>query len=160
FDVELDGEHYVEMHVDGGVSSEVFVRAALLSLDLAALHSGARPLAGSDLYVIVAGKLYSDPNWVKPRTQSIASTAISALLYAEARNDLFRLFCLSLVTGLNFHLTAIPQEFKLGPDAFSFDREEMEQLYAAGFEAGKNGGGWYRRLPGAIAEERSPPRTG
>src|SRR5205085_1378307 len=93
-------------------------------------------------------------------TQTIASTSISALLSAQTRNDLFRLYCLSLVTGLNFHLTAIPQDVKLGPDGFSFDPEEMQQLFAVGFEAGQTGTGWYSRLPGAIAEERSPPRTG
>jgi predicted acylesterase/phospholipase RssA len=160
FNVEFAGNHFVEMHVDGGVSNEVFVRASLLNLDLDALRAGARPLAGSNLYVIVAGKLYADPDCVKPRAQNIASTAIFALLSGQTRNDLFRLYCLSLVTGLDFHLTAVPQDAALGGDAFSFEPEEMEHLFAAGFEAGQKGSGWYHRLPGAIAEERSPPRTG
>ncbi len=160
FDVELDGQHYTEMHVDGGVSAEVFLRASLLSLDRELLRAGGRPLAGSNLYVIIAGKLYADPACVKPRTSDIASTAILSLLAAQTRNDLFRMFCLSLVTGLEFHLTAIPQDLVLDPNGFSFDPEEMRKLYAVGFDAGKNGSAWYRRLPGVIAEERSPPRTG
>src|SRR5207248_4738421 len=55
--VEVDGKAYEELHVDGGVTAALFFRPPVVPPgQVAAL--GDHPLAGSNLYVIVAGKLF------------------------------------------------------------------------------------------------------
>jgi predicted acylesterase/phospholipase RssA len=63
--VDVDGKQYEEMHVDGGVTASLFFRPPQAPRDrVAAL--GDRPLAGSNVYVVVAGKLYCDPDGPAP----------------------------------------------------------------------------------------------
>ena len=46
------------------------------------------PLYRSNLYIVVAGKIYADPDGVRPRTLRIALAALGSLLYATTRGDL------------------------------------------------------------------------
>ncbi len=46
--VEVNGRRFTEMHVDGGATTGVFLRASTLHLDREALRAGRPPLAGSD----------------------------------------------------------------------------------------------------------------
>jgi predicted patatin/cPLA2 family phospholipase len=158
-DVEIDGKRSTEMHVDGGVSTVVFVRASMLGVDESALRDGARPLAGSDLYVITAGKLYADPQCVAPEFRTIAGSSIESLLHAQTRNDLFRVYCLSLVTGMRFRLAAVPQEFEMGKGSLEFDPALMRRLFEAGYAAGKDGTAW-REPPVAEPAGQDVPRSG
>jgi Patatin-like phospholipase len=158
-DVEIDGKRYTEMHVDGGVSTEVFVRASMLGVDETALRDGARPLTGSDLYVITAGKLYADPECVAPQFRTIAGSSIESLLHAQTRNDLFRVYCLSLVTGMRFRLAAVPQDFPMGKDSLAFDPAVMRRLFEEGYEAGAKGTAW-REPPVAEPAGQDVPRSG
>jgi hypothetical protein len=59
---------------------------------------------------VVAGKLYADPEHVKPRALPIASTSASALIYAETRGELLKLYTACLLTGMDYHIAAIPPD--------------------------------------------------
>src|SRR5262249_9553480 len=123
-DVQINGRPHTELHVDGGASASMFVR---LPEEAQTLH-GRRPLAGSNLYIIVAGKIYADPAPVRPSFFPVAGSSISSLLYAEARGDLYRLFTGSLVSGIKFQMAAIPQEFAIKSDSTTFGSTEIRQL--------------------------------
>ena len=116
--VEVDGKAYEELHVDGGVTAALFFRPPVVPPgQVAAL--GDHPLAGSNLYVIVAGKLFADPGCVDRRFTRIAADSISALLYAQTRGDLFQMFALCLAGRMNYHLTGIPADAPAPADATS-----------------------------------------
>jgi hypothetical protein len=155
-DVEINGAKYQETHVDGGTTAAVFFQPFMLNLD----KNDIRSRSGSNLYVIDAGKLYADPHCVDPRIIKIARTAIRGMLYAGARNDLARLGTLALITGLNYHLAAVPQDFPLNLDTLDFDRNEMRRLFDEGFRQGKNGGEWHTRLEHLGVDEDILPRSG
>jgi predicted acylesterase/phospholipase RssA len=157
--IEVDGKVYEEFHVDGGVTASVFFRPPQVRREqLTALSD--RPLAGSNLYVIVAGKLFADPAPVKRRLLPIAESAISALLYAQTRGDLFQLYALCLSTGMNYRLSAVPADVPVPDDATSFDPVEMTRLFETGRERARTGDLWRATPPGTQSGEEVPIRGG
>jgi hypothetical protein len=159
-EVEVNGRRLTELHVDGGATTGVFLRASTLNLDREGLNNGRQPLAGSDAYVIVAGKLYSDPTCTDRRAIPIGESSLQSLLYSQTRGELFRIYTLCLLGGMNYHLAAIPEDFPVPSDAMSFDRKEMSRLYEAGFAAATGGRAWQATPPGTEPHEQTRPRTG
>ncbi|MFL5341025.1 MAG: patatin-like phospholipase family protein [Gemmataceae bacterium] len=164
-EVEIDGKQYTELHVDGGASASLFLRLPELPPDQAAevqrlVAEGHRPLSGSNLYIIVSGKLFADPAPVRLGFVPVAGSSLTSLLYAEARGDLYSLFTGSLVSGIKYHLTALPQEFVVNPDATSFDPVEMRRLYDEGVRIGKSPRPWQPVPPGPDLNEGCIPRAG
>ena len=159
-EVEVNGKKFTEMHVDGGATAGVFLRASTLHVDPDALKSKQQPLAGSDVYVIVAGKLFADPACTERRTVNIGGSALTSILYAHTRGELFRIYTLCVLGGMKYHLASIPEDFKLGGDAMSFDTDEMRRLYDAGIASATGGRAWRDTPPGAEPHEQPRPRTG
>ena len=157
--VEVDGKVTDEVHVDGGVSASLFFRPPQVPKDQLA-ELGDRPLAGSNLYIIVAGKLFPDPAPVKPRFLSIVQSSISGLLYAQTRGDLFQLYSLSMATGMNYRLSAIPTDAPMPTAATTFDPATMTRLYEAGRRQAGTAGVWRETPPGNRPGEEVPVRGG
>jgi hypothetical protein len=155
-DVDIDGKKYQEMHVDGGTTTCVFFQPYMLNLDSRDIRSR----AGSNMYVILAGKLYADPSDVEPSIINIVGTGLRTLIYAGSRNDLGRLYTLAQITGVNFRLAELSQDFPVNPDSFTVDPKEMRRLYDEGYRQGLNGGEWQTRLSNAGLNEEILPRTG
>src|SRR5262249_20604192 len=74
--VTVDGVPHIERHVDGSTSSSMFFVPPYVSpMERANLPT--TWLHGSDLFILVAGKLYADPVPIKTRSIYIASHAVS-----------------------------------------------------------------------------------
>jgi hypothetical protein len=155
----VDGKPAEELHVDGGVTASVFFRPPHVPRGRLR-RLGDRPLEGSNMYVVVAGKLYADPGCVERRLIPIAADSISALLYSKTRSDLFQLYALALATGMNYHMTAVPADLEVPQDATSFDPKAMSGLYEAGRQQAKAGDGWRATPPGTQPGEEVPVRGG
>jgi Patatin-like phospholipase len=160
FKITVNGTEYTELHVDGGVTSEVFVRLALLNVSTEQLESGPRPLEGSTVHILLAGKLFADPACTKPKLIGILGSSVSSLIYGMTQNDILRIGYLCLLTGMEYRFAAIPREFEDDGDALNFEPKSMGKLFQAGYELGRTGTGWRSRSPGTLAEEQSVPRTG
>jgi len=160
FDVTINGQQFTELHADGGATTGVFVRASTLPVHGQDLKGSSSPLSGSDVYVIVSGKLYADPNCTDRRTVKIGESSLQSLLYSQARAELFRIYTLCLLGGMNYHLASIPEDFPAPREAMKFNPEESRKLYSAGFAAVTSGQAWRATPPGAEAHEQIRPRTG
>lgn len=121
--------------------------------------AGEHPLAGSNVYIIVAGKLFADPGCVDRRFTRIAADSISALLYAQTRGDLFQLFALCLAGRMTYNLTGIPADSPAPADATTFDPAEMGRLFERGRELAKGGNPWRPSPPGLARGELVPIRS-
>ena len=157
--VEIDGKPAEELHVDGGVTASLFFRSPQVRPDQLR-RLGERPLDGSNVYIIVAGKMYADPGCVERRLLPIAADSISALLYSQSRGDLFQLYALSLATGMNYRMTSIPMDVPVPSDATSFEPKVMGWLYEQGYERAKSGKLWRTTPPGTEPGEEVPIRGG
>lgn len=158
-DLQVDGKPAEELHVDGGVTASLFFRSPQVPRP-EVRRLGERPLDGSNLYIIVAGKYYADPGCVERRLIPIAADSITALLYSKCRADLFQLYALALSTGMNYRVTAIPPELKLPGDAATFDPAAMTFLYNAGREQAAGSNLWRSSPPGTEPGEEVPVRGG
>jgi hypothetical protein len=158
-DVDIDGRTVEELHVDGGVSRSMFFRPPYVPPGQRE-GFGPNSLYDSDLYVLVAGKLYADSDAVKPRALAIAGSAITSLLYSQARGDIDRLFNYAVLTGMNFRLGAIPQEFEMSNQALKFDRAEMTRIFEEGRRLGREQKFWNSQPPALDVTEELRARTG
>lgn len=157
--VTVDGVRYVERHVDGNTSSAMFFVPPYMPAEARATLPSTW-LHGSDLYILVAGKLYADPVPVKARTFRIAGNAISTVLYDQTRSDLHKLFLLSVLTGMNFNMTAIPKDLPVSTDSTNFDPAQMSLMFETGAEWARNNRPWRQTPPGYEPGEGSKYRSG
>jgi hypothetical protein len=158
-EVEVNGRRFTELHVDGGASTGLFLQSSMLNIDREALKAGRQPLAGSDAYVIVAGKLYADPSCTDRRAMRIGESALHSLIYSQTRSEISRINTLCQLSGMRFHLTSIPEDMRVGNDVMSFNKDELRRLYDAGYAAVTGGRAWRDSPPGEEPYERNQPRT-
>jgi hypothetical protein len=145
-DVEVDGEHYQEMHVDGGTSTQVFLYPPSLKVREMAEAAGVE--RDRRIYMIRNARL--EPEWAETprRTLSIAGRAVSSLIATQGVGDLYRTYVNAQRDGIDYNWVSIPLAFKL-QSREAFDREYMQKLFDVGFELGKEGGFW-RKTPPAL----------
>jgi predicted acylesterase/phospholipase RssA len=157
--IEVDGRPLVERHVDGGVTQNVFFRPPQVPPEFRT-RPPAEFLFGSDLYVVVAGKLYADPEVVRPKVLKIAAGSVSSLIYAQTRVELVKLYTTTMITGMNYHLAAIPQDFAAPTDSTTFEPSAMERLFEEGRRQALTGTAWRSCPPGVGEGEDLSQRAG
>jgi hypothetical protein len=161
FDVTVDGVRYTERHVDGGAVSQAFVR---FPVEYASVGPDGQPsltgLAGSNMYVFSAGKLWADP---VPSTINLfgkVKAVTSAALYALYRADLYRLYAKCVAGGMRFMMTALPQDFDISVGSMEIKPGEFKKMFDAGFQDAVQGIKWRALPPGSEPGEEEMPRTG
>lgn len=127
-DVQADGAHFSEMHVDGGVIGGFFVLPqALLS------RAPKKAPPGGALYILYNGHLHPKFKIVKPRAFGIAGRALDTVLGGIDANDVDALKAFAASRSLGVAVCDIP-EVLLDPKARLFDNANMRKLYAAGMQ--------------------------
>ena len=155
----VDGKPYVERDIDGGTTSSMFFAPPWVPPGARAkLPAGW--LYGSEVYVLVAGKMYPDPTPVKARTFAIASNAISTIVYDQTRSDLHKMFLLTAMTGMNYNVSVIPKEVNSPLASTDFDPKEMSRLFKTGAEWSLGGPKWRVTPPGHEPGEGAKYRAG
>ena len=153
--IEVGGKVYEEKHVDGGVTAGVFLRPFALNI------SGSKEsLAGSDIYILVAGKLYADPGPVGKDLMSLGSSTVAALLSGQVRDELAEIYAVSVFQGMHFHLGAVPEDYPITMKSSEFDKKEMRDLFMEGRRLGQTGALWRNTPPGSKPGEQPEVRGG
>jgi hypothetical protein len=157
--VEANGKTYDEMHVDGGVTSEVFFYGFMLDIQAAAKEAGVAPGAESKvrIYVIRNSQLRVPYEQVKPRLLPIASRAISSLTSTQGVGDLYRIYTITQRDDIDFNLATIPDSY-VSTAKEAFDPEDMARLYELGYELAKKGYPWQKLPPGLTEDPAEPAR--
>ena len=157
--VTVDGKRHTERHIDGGTTSSMFFAPPWVPpAEREKLPAGW--LHGSDVYVLVAGKMYPDPTPVKPRTFAIASNAISTIVYDQTRSDLHKLFMLCAMTGMSYNVSVTPRDVAVPESSTEFDPCAMSRLFADGAAWAKSGPPWRGTPPGHEPGEGAKYRAG
>jgi len=156
--VQIDGQPFTELHVDGGVTASVFLQPAMLGIG----PSGERPASDHRLAVrvIVAGKLYPEVTPAEDRLLSISGESINAVLQARMEGDLMQVVLLARYAGADVHLAAVRQDFPVGSSSMSFDTQTMRALFDEGSRGAANGTAWQAELPSVQTLRLRVPRTG
>lgn len=142
--VEAEGRRYSEMHVDGGVTAQLFLYPS--SVDWRQVTQRLRVIGKPTLYVVRNAKLTPEWNPVQRNLLQIAGATISTLIRTQGVGDLAQTYLNAQRDGLEFRLTYIPSTFNVVPRQ-PFDREYMQQLHVTGYRAARDGTAWM--LPAA-----------
>ncbi len=144
-DVDVGSKHYQEMHVDGGVITQLFAYPShtLAELEKATGAPLNRPV---HLFVIRNGRL--DPEWsaTSRRTISIGGRAISALIQAEGVGDVYRVYRTAHQDHVDFNLAYIGRDFPPTKHEM-FDNSYMRSLFDYGYQATIHGSVWQKTPP-------------
>jgi patatin-like phospholipase len=142
--VELNGQTFDEMHVDGGVTSQVFLFPSQFDPRSVDKRLGRNP--GRRLFVIRNARLHPEWETVPPEIIKIAGRSISSLIKYQGRGDIDRLYLQSRRYGADFNLASIPESFSDREKA-PFDRQYMSALFDTGYDLGRRGYHWQKKPP-------------
>jgi predicted acylesterase/phospholipase RssA len=143
-DVTADGEHYQEMHVDGGAMTQVFIYPPSMHIQevRAATHKRERKV-----YIIRNSRMDAQWSQVERKTMSIAGRAIASLIQTQGIGDLDRIYLIAKRDKADFNLAFIPATFN-APHKEQFDTEYMRQLFTLGYEMAAGSYPWEKAPPG------------
>jgi predicted patatin/cPLA2 family phospholipase len=146
FDVTAGGKTYQEIHVDGGVTSNVF----LYPLKLRKGSADAFKQYGLKrrLYVVRNNKVKPDYAAFNPNIYSITRSALETLINAQGVGDLYRLYFAAKRDDMDFNLVAIPESFQMQTKEL-FDPVYMSALFSLGQSMGQKEEVWQKLPPGA-----------
>ena len=145
--VEVGGEIYEEMHVDGGVATQVFFYGDIINLDDVVRAAGLPSMGAGRIYIIQ--NIQSVPRYdpVKSNLVEISTKAIMGLLANQGNGDLYRIYSVAQREGIKFKLVFIPSDFELQPSEI-FDPVVMEKLFDLGYRMALSGDPWRNHPPG------------
>jgi predicted acylesterase/phospholipase RssA len=151
FNVEAEGKSYDEMHLDGGVVTQVF--GAKLLADGAQVWREAGYQVEAQLFMIRNSQLGGNWEKVQPKISSIASRAISTLIKTQGLGDIYRAYVFSKDSDIDFNVAGIPLEFHAEhPEEFNTDY--MKALYKFSYEQAREGYEWRKRPPHAGSSDK------
>lgn len=128
FTVKAGGELYDEMHVDGGVATQMFGSFLIIGYD----EIKDKP---TSVYAIRNGKMADVPSEVKFKAWDIAGAAFATLITWQSYGDIYRFASLAKYEGMNFNFACIPYEFNESRKG-EFDLSYMRKLFYRGYKAG------------------------
>ena len=137
-----------QAHVDGGVKEPV----------LYADFMGRSAAKDRDLYLVINAttRRFNANNPVEPTLESISRKTISELIRELQRETIFRHYVASQKSGVDFHLTSIPDSIPIAADVLNFDPKRMQKLYSAGYSIGLAGPDTWRKSPDTSKKKMVP----
>lgn len=145
--VDVNGEVFDEMHVDGGTGSQVFVYPA--AVDWPKVVKKLRVQGAPKIYIMRNSFLNSKYQGVERDIIPIASRSIDSLIRTQGVGDLFQIYALCDRDGNDFNLAYIPADFNESPVEL-FDPKYMVKLYNFGYKMALEGYSWKKGPPGLI----------
>ena len=147
--VEANDKIYDEMHVDGGVTRQVFfLYDVVQGFEKAAKEKGFNiSKIKYAIYVIRNG--YVDPFYkeVPDKLPAIAKRTVNTMINAQSLGDLYRLYIFTKEDKGDFNLAYIPAGYTPNSKEF-FDPVEMQKLFDLGFDEASRGYPWKKAPPG------------
>jgi hypothetical protein len=141
-EVEVEGEQYSELHVDGGVTTQVFAYPAQIEArDIDKLMPTGFERT---VYVIRNTGVRRSYENVKPRLLPLLQRSISVLISYQGIGDLHRIATRAERDGIAFKLVSIPESWDMEFEE-AFDQKYMTALFALGERMGREGIPWRQR---------------
>jgi hypothetical protein len=142
--IHRDGSTYDEMHVDGGVTREVFLFPA--QFDLRKFDNRRKSAPRGRLFVIRNAKL--EPEWqsVEPDILKIGTRSVSTLIKNQGWGDLDRIYLQARASNIEFNLASIPETFT-AKEPQPLDVGYRKALFNFGYQLARNGYRWRKAPP-------------
>jgi len=143
--VAVDGRVHDELHVDGGVTRQVYV--APLNLPFRAFDVLYDRPPDRRLFIIQNSRASPEYDPVKLSALPIAAQSISTLLLSQGKGDVYRIYRNAKDASARFHMLAVPDHFPARPTR-RVTIDYQRALYEEGKRLGRLGAeGWLREPP-------------
>lgn len=142
-DVLIDGKRHQELHVDGGVTRQIFVYPHDLDVRRFQTKLGIHPQ--KTFWLIRNTKISPEYAAVPLSLSDIAERSMSTLIKYQGRGDLYNIEALARRDGFKMYITNVPSNFDL-PLKEMFDSKYMKALYQVGYEQGRSEKAWKNSL--------------
>jgi predicted acylesterase/phospholipase RssA len=141
---ENNGKRYTELHVDGGISRQLYVYPSQVSPEQ--LDDMMGLTFRRQIYVILNGNAQVGYEPAPVSVAPIAERALTALARNQANADIERAYLLAQRDGIGFQMIAIPDDYK-ADSSTNFEPEYMKSLLEFGRNIGRAGDFWEDRPP-------------
>ncbi len=143
--VKLGQQSYDELHVDGGLTRQVFIAPPAFALTTSGLLPRAR--GKPHLYVIRNGRI--DPEWqpVNENLLAITQRSLFTLIKNQGIGDLYRIYTETRRDGIDFNLASIPSDVS-ETSSKPFDQTYMTSLFDKGYVLASRHYNWSKAPPG------------
>ncbi|MCL1094681.1 patatin-like phospholipase family protein [Shewanella kaireitica] len=139
-EVQHAGETFEEMHVDGGLTNQLFFNS--YGFDFNKLGRLLGRTENPNIYIIRNGLLRNKFKQVEDSSTALASRSIDSMTIMQARGDIYRETFINKSMGDFIYLCYIDDfTYEAVSDDF-FDHKYMEALYNYGYSKSKNGNAW------------------
>lgn len=152
FDVTVDGARHQELHVDGGITHQVFAYPPAIHLREIDERLGVSPRR--TLWVVRNTKIEADYQPVDLGAANIVTRAINTLTKYQGRGDLLALESLAARDGMALRVTYVPASFDMPYEAL-FDPDYMGALYRVGYAAALGPEPWQESVSGLVLGDES-----
>jgi predicted patatin/cPLA2 family phospholipase len=156
-DVEGNGKHFAEMHVDGGVGGQFFVTPPALMQSTSSYK-----IPADGLYIVVNSGLVPEFQVVERSTPAILAQTVSMAIKADLRVLLDRAYVAAKNSGVGFNVATVPTNFN-APSRGAFDPDYMKALFKVGYDQGKSENPFAAEppsFPGSPATGMNDPQPG
>lgn len=143
--VAADGKYYDEMHVDGGVTRQVFLYPPGFEPEVIDAALGWKPERSA--YIIRNGKVSPEFAVTKAKLLPITSRSISTLIKTQGVGDLYQIYLTTKRDRVDYNLAYIPADFTMQSKS-AFDKAYMNALFKLGYSLGRGGMKWEKSPPG------------
>jgi predicted acylesterase/phospholipase RssA len=141
-DVEAEGRRFAEMHVDGGVTTNILiVPEGVLTSGTPLFAPDARP----KVYIVMNGKLAPEFEVVEPATLPIVTRSFETSVRANTRSTLLAAYQFAKSRNWEFNLASIDSQYPTSR-SMGFDTPYMRDLFEYGFQWGRAAQPWRSRL--------------
>jgi predicted patatin/cPLA2 family phospholipase len=148
--VKVGDQVYDEIHVDGGVSTQVFIYPSQIDLQRAARDIGVT--GEQTIYVIRNGYLSAHWSEVDLGLGSILISSLNTIIRTQGLGDLYRIYLGAVRDKVHFKLAYITDDFDEESNEL-FDPEYMKALFEFGYAQALHGYDWANSPPGFIYTE-------
>jgi len=138
-EVEADGQRYDELHVDGGVTAQLFFSP--VGADWGRIAGRLDVRGKPRLYVIRNAKLRQDWRTGKRRLLPMMNRSLDTLIRTQGIGNLAEVYLIAREQGLEYRLAYIPSSFH-GISHEPFDPQYMGRLFRLGYQQALAGNSW------------------
>lgn len=150
FAVADEGSERYQMHADGGLFAQTFLREVLIAYQEGLAAAGLdRGDVQTQLYVIQNEQLSPPPrrSVVPAWTVRIGQATIDGLYHVAVEAGLYRTYTAARQLGQPLHLACIPADYALDFHFLEFPAEKLDALYRFGKRQGQRADRWLDRPP-------------
>jgi hypothetical protein len=149
-DVNIDGQRFQEMHVDGGTVAQAFMYPSSFSLRRFANRTPRPgPRSGHSVHIIRNGRFARPEANIERQMVAIAKEALATMTTSSGVNDTYRMYLIAQRDGVSYNLTSIDDDFTV-PYKGPFDRDYMRALFDYGSNKIRERSVWQNFPPGYV----------